>query len=176
MRYAIENTKTGERVRYFNTLPASLTTPNGKRVLSPVAVGDEGLGFRLIQIDEVDFIPPAGDFRQAGPDTETRNGNVITIIRHWEPTPQADLDAALQAKRDALAAFTANKEDPVRAALLVLVDEFNRHSAVNRAILDAADTATSLGTFKSAMAKINGIQPRDPADLLNAIRSKLGAY
>lgn len=172
-KFAIEKIDTGERVRVFASLPTSLDLPDGRRVVSPVKVGDEGLGYRLIQVDEVDFAPPF-DRMHRGDDIETRDGNVVTITRQWAAWSQPEIDADRQAQLDRIAGFVVDTDNPVRAALLVLLDEFNRHSVVHRGILAAAAAASSLADFKTRMGQVTGIPARTPQDLLGAVRAKLG--
>lgn len=61
----------------------------------------------------------------------------------------------------------------VLAAVLVILDEFNRHTTVEKAIFDAAAAATSLADFKTRMAAIAQIPQRTPAQIRTSIRSKL---
>lgn len=176
MPYAVENIQTGERVKHFRQMPKSLEIEiNGKtrRIVSPVKVGDEGLGYRFIEIVEVGFEQP-GQFFRVTEDVETREGNVVTITRHWEAWPQEEIDAYENARLDDIASQIMAVDAPVRAALLVVLDEFNRHSVMLRAIQQAGANATSLANFRSAMAAINSIPVRQPSDLLNAVRAKLG--
>lgn len=175
MAYAIEKIDTGERVRRFDSLPKSLEVNidgRNRRIISPVQVGDEGLGYRLIELREIDFMPP-GKFYDQGQDVETRQGNVVTVTRQWIPWEQSRIDEWQAGRLDDIAAEISAVDAPVRAALLVVLDEFNRHAAVHREILQAAAGASSLATFKTAMAQIQGIPPRQPSDLLNAVRAKL---
>lgn len=173
MPYTIENNDTGERVRRFGSLPKSFDLPDGRRVIAPVAVGDEGLGHRFIQIDEVDFQRPGTYFTQ-GADTESRVGSIVTITRSWVAWTQTEIDAYEAARLDDIAAQLAGVDDLTRAAMLVILDEFNRHSVVHRAILKAAADATNLASFKTAMAAITSIPERTPLELLSAARAKLG--
>lgn len=174
IRYVIENIKTGEFVRSFGSLPKSLELPDGRRVISPVQVGDEGLGCRLIQVNEVDFNQP-GQFYTKGEDTTTRVGNVVTITRSWTPWTQAEIDAWHVSRREEIVSQIDNVDDVVRAAVLVIMDELNRHSAKLDAVLGAAAGASSLASFKTAMGQVGGIPQRSGADLRAAIFAKLRA-
>lgn len=77
-------------------------------------------------------------------------------------------------RRDGIAARFDNSEDIVRAAVLVIMEELNRHSDVEASILAAAATATSLADFKTRMGQIAAIPARTAQDLKSAIRNKLG--
>ncbi len=174
MPFAIENIATGERIRQFGSLPKAFDLPDGRRIVAPVAVGDEGLGHRMIEIVEVGFGSP-GQFFHQGADTETRVGHVVTITRAWTPWSQAEINAYETGRLDSIAASIVAVDDPVRAALLVVMDELNRHSVVHRAILAAAASGGTYAAFRTAMGAINGLPARQPSDLLGAVRAKLGA-
>jgi hypothetical protein len=175
MSYAVENIATGQIVQRFPTIPASLEVlvdGHKRRVVSPVKVGDEGLGHRFIEVEEVGFARPGQYFHQ-GADTVTgRVGNKVTMTRQWTPWTQAEIDE--QQRLDTIATDATRTDSAIRAAMLVILDEFNRHSASQRAILDAANKATSLADFKSRMDLIDDIPVRTQSDMLNALRGKLG--
>lgn len=106
--------------------------------------------------------------------------------RYWKITgdsitemSQAEKDAldnaALQASRDALANQIDQVEDVLRATLLTVLDEFNAHAAKINAILTAADNATNLNDFKTAMLAITDYPQRTIAQLKTTIRNKLGS-
>ncbi|MEN6536062.1 MAG: hypothetical protein ABFD89_20545 [Bryobacteraceae bacterium] len=171
--YAIEKIATGEIVKRYSSLPKSLDMPDGRRVISPVQVGDEGLGHRLIQIDEVDFSPP-GQFLMQGDDVTERRDNVVTVTRSWLPWAQAEIDAWHVARREAIVRQIDDADDVVRAAVLVIMDELNRHSAKLDAVLAAAAGAGSLSSFKTAMGQVGSIPQRRGSDLRAAIFAKLG--
>jgi len=61
----------------------------------------------------------------------------------------------------------------VRALALLILDEFNAHAAKITAILNAADTATSLATFKTEMTAIADQPQRTQAQLVAAIKAKM---
>lgn len=61
-----------------------------------------------------------------------------------------------------------------RAILQVIINEFNRHSILTAAILNAAASATSLADFKSQMAVLNAIPKRSFSDLRTAVRAIIG--
>lgn len=171
--YAIERIADGAIVRRFGALPKAFDLPDGRRVVAPVKVGDEGLGHRFIQIDEVDFAAPSQFYTQ-GEDVTSRQGAVVTVTRSWAAWSAAEIAAWHEARRDAIAAQMDAVDDVVRAAVLVIMDELNRHSMKLDAVLAAAAGASSLASFKTAMAAIQPIPQRTAADLKAAIRQKLG--
>ena len=61
----------------------------------------------------------------------------------------------------------------IRAMAEVMLDEVNNHALTINAILDAADAASNLATFKTAMAAITDIPPRTLAQMKTAIQNKL---
>lgn len=172
MPYAIIEIATGTVYRRFDTLPKSFQIGN-KRVVSPVAVGDEGLGYRFVDLVEVNFPQPGTYFTQ-GADTPVLNGNTLTITRAWIAWTQQEIDAYELARKDGIAAQFDSVDDIVRAAVLVIMDELNLHSTRLQQILDAAAAATTLANFKSGMAAIQPIPQRTAAQLKAAIRVKLG--
>lgn len=177
MPYAIVNIATGEIVNRFRTLPKALEVSvdgRKRRIVAPVAVGDEGLGFRFVDLIEVGYDVPGAYYNIGGTQDSFDGDHTITSTRTWVPWDQTKIDAFESDRKDRIASFVNDNDDPVRAALLVLIDEFNRHSAVHRAILAAASAATSLADFKTRMGQIAGIPARSPADLLNAVRGKIG--
>lgn len=173
MPYAIENIETGAIVRRFASMPEAFDLPDGRRVVAPVAVGDEGLGHRFIEVIEVNFSRP-GPYYTQGDDTTERDGNTITVTREWVAWTQQEIDAHVASQRDTLAAMLDQQEDILRAVFAVFIDEFNRHSEVHRSILAAAAAATSLADFKTRMGDIQGIPERTFNQLRQAVRNKLG--
>lgn len=93
--------------------------------------------------------------------------------RPRDPAPTA------QEISDALDKLVADGIDQpsalIRALVTVIVGEFNRHSTLEAAILDAAANATSLADFKARMGLINVVPQRSLADLRIAIRGAIGA-
>ena len=63
----------------------------------------------------------------------------------------------------------------LRAVILILVDEFNRHSDRTNAILTAVGDATSLATLQSAVGLINPIPARTGAQLKAAAIAKINS-
>ena len=61
----------------------------------------------------------------------------------------------------------------LRSVILILVDEFNRHSDRTNAILAAVGNASSLGALQSAVGLINPIPARTGAQLKAAAIAKI---
>jgi hypothetical protein len=176
MRYGIINSE-GMLVRQFHDLPGSLEVEIGgqvRRVKSPVQVGDEGLGYRFVAIEEVDFDPP-GVYYTQGVDTIVRTDeNTVTITRSWTPWTQQEIDDYEAAKKDTIVSQIDNSEDVLKAFALVLLDEINAHTTTTAGILAAAAAATSLADFKTRMAAVPAPPPqRTPIQLKTAIRAKM---
>jgi len=115
------------------------------------------------------------------------------VITYWNapllgPQPsQATIDAVTPAQVDnaiaarhrqqvlnALSEIDRNAQ-LTRAAVLVILDEFNQHALKINAILDAVDGANTLGVLKSAVAAIADYPQRTNAQLINAIQSVITA-
>jgi hypothetical protein len=141
--------------------------------------------FLLPSLDSEDF------------DVVDRKG-IVTIDR-WEsplvqPTEQEVATAA--ASQEYLDWYAENGGDPtktrrkqaelllsddqssnrlLRAVILTMVDEFNRHSARTNAILDAIDSSTNLASLRAAVGTINNIPARTGAQLRAAAINKIKA-
>jgi hypothetical protein len=100
MPYAIVRLSDEAIVRQFNDIPKSLQIGK-RRVVSPVAVGDEGLGHRFVEVVRVTWDRP-GPYYTQGPDTAFRSGNVLYIKREWTAWTQAEIDAYEAQQGDAL--------------------------------------------------------------------------
>ena len=174
MPYAIEVIETGEIIRRYSALPPSFQLPDGRRIISPVAVGDEGLGFRFIEIVQVNFSAP-GPYYTKGEDIVTRDGAVVTITRQWTAWTQQEIDDFETARLDGIVNRFDATEDILRAAVLVIMDELNRHATLSEAILQAAADASNLAGFKASMALIQPVPQRTAAQMKTAIRAKIGA-
>lgn len=61
----------------------------------------------------------------------------------------------------------------LRSALLVIVDEFNRHSQTMNSLLDAIDSASNLATLKAAVGAISNLPDRTGAQLRMAAIKRL---
>ena len=175
MPYAIIKIDTGEIVRRYSNLPAAFDVQidnTNRRIISPVAVGDEGLGYRFIEVVEVNFNRPGVYFTQ-GSDSEVMSGNTLTITRTWVPWTQQEIDTYETARKDEIASQLSVSDDIIAATVLVILDEFNAHSTVLSNIFAATAAATSLADFKTRMAAITTIPQRTSAQIKAAIRSKL---
>jgi hypothetical protein len=62
-----------------------------------------------------------------------------------------------------------------RAAVLVILDEFNAHALKTNAILNAVDGAATLAALKTAVAAIADYPQRTKAQLLTAMQNKIQA-
>lgn len=130
--------------------------------------------YRVMQYVEVNFTRPGVHYTQ-GSDIESRLGDTITATRQWTAWSQAEINTYEAGLRDALTAQRFdNTEDILRASVLVIMDELNIHSTKLAAVLQAAADASSLTTFKTAMAAIQPIAQRSAAQIRTAIRSKIG--
>lgn len=88
---------------------------------------------------------------------------------------QATVTAArLAAARDTAAAALDQVENVTRAFMLMVLDEFNAHSAKMNALLTAIDGAASLAALKTAVAAIADLPTRTAQQLRDGIRNKLG--
>ncbi len=81
--------------------------------------------------------------------------------------------AELIAARDALESLIDDPETYERAFALLVLDTFNAQAQKINEILNAADTATSLAEFKTAMALIQDAPERTSAQLKIALRNKI---
>jgi hypothetical protein len=113
--------------------------------------------------------------------TQVRTGPVITIeatrvTRVWTVTNKTaqQLTDEANASRDAAVAQLDQLEDMLRAVLLVLKDEFNRHSDYAAAVKAQTALATSLANLQTRLAAISVVPTRTTAELRTAVRNKLG--
>lgn len=93
----------------------------------------------------------------------------MSLIR-IKPEPPIDHGAIDAGKLNA--ALTENGSI-VRALALLVLDELNTHSAKITAILDAADNATNLATFKAAMLAITDQPQRTKQQLIGALKARM---
>lgn len=101
------------------------------------------------------------------------NGDTVSLMTLAERNA---VDAALvAAARDAVADELTNNENIQRAFMLLVLDEFNAHSAKVNALLTAIDNSGSLAALKTAVAAIADLPTRTESDLRTAIRNKLGS-
>jgi hypothetical protein len=81
----------------------------------------------------------------------------------------------MQSLRDEVVQQLDNIEDILRAFMLMVLDEFNNHSARINGILTAIDNGSNLAAIKTAVGAINDIPERTAQQLRSAIRNKLGS-
>ena len=84
------------------------------------------------------------------------------VVINWDVVDTNSLNNAL-----------AESGSVVRALALLILDELNAHAAKITSILNAADTATSLATFKTEMAAITGQPQRTKAQLMAALKARM---
>lgn len=100
-------------------------------------------------------------------------GDIITLMDQAARDVVDTLEA--EASRDSAVTELDQLEGIVRAFMLVVIDEFNRHSLQTNAILDAIDNASNLATLKADIALINDLPQRTAQQLRTAVRNKLGS-
>lgn len=100
------------------------------------------------------------------------------VVDHVEEMTQPEKDAIdlaeMQAARDLIVQQIDHVEDVLRAVVLMVVDELNRHADTTNALLDAIDAAGSLASLKGTVAGIQNLPTRTVAQVRSAIRNKLG--
>jgi hypothetical protein len=90
------------------------------------------------------------------------------------PEQAAVVSTKLNAARDAAVERLTVQEDLLRAFMLLVLSEFNAHTAKVNAILSAIDAATTLANLKTAIAAIPDLPVRTEQQLRTAIRNNLG--
>jgi hypothetical protein len=102
----------------------------------------------------------------------TISGDTVSLMNQ---AARDAVDAAeLAAQRDATAAQLDQLENYVRAFALVVLDEFNAHTAKTNSILTAIDGASSYGAMRSAIGGIADLPTRTIANMKTGVRNKLG--
>lgn len=95
------------------------------------------------------------------------------------PMTQGEQDtvtaARLAAAREAAAAVLDGVENITRAFMLLVLDEFNAHSAKMNALLTAIDGAATLAALKTTVGTIADLPTRTAQQLRDAIKNKLGS-
>ena len=100
---------------------------------------------------------------------------VLDHIEEMSAGEKAIVDAArLEQMRDEVIQQVDELENVLRAFMLMVLDEFNNHTAKTNAILTAVDTASNFAEVKANYAAITDLPTRTAAQLRSAIRSKLG--
>lgn len=157
MRYALVNVTTEAVVdeREFN----GATPPDLRE--------REGVEWRPIQVTA-----PAFDAK-----TQVRTGPVRTVFADRVEdvfTVRAKTAQEISDERDSVVGEFDNVDSITRAAVLVIKDELNRHTTVEKALFDAIAAATSLANLQTRAAAILQVPQRSTADIRAAIRAKLG--
>jgi hypothetical protein len=102
----------------------------------------------------------------------TISGDTVSLMNQAQ---RDAVDAAeLSASRDAQAARIDELEDYLRAFALVVLDEFNAHTAKTNAVLTAVDGAGSYGAMRTAIGAIADLPTRTIANIKTGVRNKLG--
>lgn len=161
--------------RFSGALPKALTLPNRKRIVSPVTVehiGKELDGYRFVDVVETGFTKP-GEFYDIAETDDTLSATTLTRDRTWTAWEQTRIDSEIAARKAAIVTQFDNVDAIVRLAVLVIMDELNRHATKTGDILQAAADATSLADFKARMGTISAVPQRTAQDLRNAIEAKL---
>lgn len=100
-------------------------------------------------------------------------GDVVSLM---DQAQRAAVDAAtLEAQRDDLISQFGSVENILRAFMLIVLDEFNAHSAKTNSMLDAMDASTSLADMKNRIGQIADYPTRTSQQLIDAIRNRLGS-
>jgi hypothetical protein len=102
--YAIYNITDGEVFRRYSALPSALQIGR-RRVISPVAVGDEGTvngkTYRLIQVVHAGLERP-GEYFTRGDTSEAFDGlTTLTVTQNWMAWEQDEIDGHLVAQAEA---------------------------------------------------------------------------
>lgn len=157
--------------------------------MTEFAIVDDGRIVEFRHLDEAPvlagkpyrrFLPVVVTDPAYDPVEQTRSGPVVTIeadrvTRLWTVASKSapEKAAELEQLRDAVIAPIDTADDVLRAVVLMLLDELNLHSTRFKAVLDAAAGASTLAGFKTAMAAIQSIPQRTPAEVRAAIRAKV---
>ena len=143
--------------------------PNGD-VVSPAYGGWVSGGHSLKAIAPADTTPlPVGKV-EISQNVELVNDTPTYVRVAGDAPPPPDWDAL---DTEALNNALVEPGSVVRALALLMLDEINAHAAKITAILDAADTATSLATFKTSMAAITDQPQRTRDQLVAALKARI---
>lgn len=147
----------------------SFKLPNGD-VVSPAYDGWESNGYALKTIAAADTSPLPSGKVEVSQNVELVN-DIPTYIRVvGDAPPPPDWDAL---DTEALNNALVEPGSVVRALALLMLDEINAHAEKITAILNAADTATSLDTFKTAMLAITDAPQHTRLKLVAALKAKI---
>ena len=81
--------------------------------------------------------------------------------------------AAAQAQLDSIVQQVDQQGDLLRAFMLMVLDEFNRHSALSNGIKSAIDNGANLSAIKTPVAALSSVPTRTAQQLRAALRDKL---
>ncbi len=170
MPYAIIKLDTGEVVWRADNLPKAFDVPidgRNRRIVAPVTVGDEGLGYRFVNWMKIGFDQPGRFFTQ-GSDSDSFDGvTTLTTTRSWIAWTQAEITASETARRQALADGFADIDDVTRAATLVL-------GKAIRDIFTAVGSGGTLAQMQNRIATVAANTPSTPAEFKTAVLARLG--
>lgn len=172
MPYAIVKLNPLELVARYDSLPKEFRVGR-QRIISPVAVGDEGLGYKFVNLIEAAFTKPGVYFEQDGDDTLVLNGNDLTATRHWRAWTQQEINDYETDRKESIVFALSLPENVLRLIISALIDELNLHSTKFQQVLDATAASTSLADFKARMAQISAVPQRTEQQLRTVIRNKL---
>ena len=117
------------------------------------------------------------DFTASPTDSEALGREIHAQALALEPAPYVapppvviDWDAV---DTETLNSILVEDGSVVRALALLVLDELNSHAEKITAILDAADTATSLATFKTSMLAIADQPQRTRPQLVQALKARI---
>lgn len=120
------------------------------------------------------WLPVERSTTGAGPVSEpavtTVLADKVTVVTNFRAYTVQEISD----QRDSIAGQFDGVDNIVRAAVLVIMDELNRHSTFHDNLKAAIAAATSLANLQTRIAAVNGIPQRTAADLKTAIRNKLG--
>jgi hypothetical protein len=146
-----------------------------KRVAIVRTADNAVVNISVIDAANTDWQPPSGHTAVDDDGTAKIGGSYSGGMFSPPPPPYVPTPAEIAARLDALAdAQFTDLENFIRAAVLMMLDEFNRHQAVHAAIISAAANSASYGAFRTAMAAITPVPVRTADQLKAALRSKLG--
>lgn len=96
---------------------------------------------------------------------------------HIEEMSQPEKDAvdaaAMQAQLDSVVQQVDKQGDILRAFMLMVLDEFNRHSTLSNGIKSAIDNGTNLTAIKTPVAALSSVPTRTAQQFRAALRAKL---
>jgi hypothetical protein len=153
---------TGQIIQFMYGVAQTANVEIG-RIPVEIIIWDSALGTQPTEQEIID----------AGNDLTTVNGQVFSV---W--LAEHGGDPALTFRRlakEALDKQTAKIEGLIRAMLLVVLDEMNLHADKMNEINASVDAASNFNAFKSDLQSVADYPQRTPAQLRNAIKSKLDA-